>query len=366
MDTGKKTVYIGLGSNLGDRQENIENVLKILSETEGIELVRKAEMIETIPLAGQEQPGYLNTVAELKTSLTARELLKKTGDIEASMGRTRKVRWAPRTIDIDLLLFADEIIKRSGLIVPHPQMHLRTFVLKGLCELNGELKHPVMKVSVVELLNRLNGRDFIPREDRPQLVCVAGVIGVGKTTLADKLSKLLNCPLLREPYDKNPFMPDVYAGRKELALDSQLFFLTHRVEQLNQEALKQGRIYVTDYVFDKEIIYALLLLNEQQLELYNKLYDKLKPAVSRPVLVIYLLDSEENCLERIHKRNRPYEQQIEMSFLSGLKAGYDRLFREWDKCPVIRISADKLDYKDENFFNQLINQIKCYINVKST
>jgi deoxyadenosine/deoxycytidine kinase len=224
----------------------------------------------------------------------------------------------------------------------------------------------VLNVTVSELASRLNSSSFVPVSDRPYLVSVAGLIGVGKTTLARKLSSMLDCPLLLEPYDKNPFLPEVYAGNTILALDSQLFFLLHRVEQLNKDFLEREKIYVTDYVFDKELIYANLVLNKLQLELYYKLYNKLHPEVSRPVLVIYLTDSEQNCLERIHRRNRPYEQKIELSFLRALKAGYDKLFDNWDKCPVIRIKAEKLDYKNDSFFNQLINQVKYYIDVKTT
>jgi 2-amino-4-hydroxy-6-hydroxymethyldihydropteridine diphosphokinase len=362
----EKTVYIGLGSNLGDRQKNIRDALKILSDTDGVKVERNSEIIETIPLAGQDQPKYLNTVAEFTTTLTARQLHKKIIDIEIAFGRSRNVKWAPRMMDIDIIFFSDEVINQPSLIVPHPQMHLRTFVLKGICELNSGLEHPAMKVSVSELLSRLNGRDFIPDSNRCQLVCVAGIIGAGKTTLAQKITQLLNCELLLEPYDKNPFLPAVYAGKTELALDSQLFFLTHRVEQLNTGELEKGRIYVTDYIFDKELIYANLQLDKHQLELYLKLYNKLKTEISQPVLVIYLTDTEQNCLERIHKRNRPYEQKIEVSFLQALKNGFDSLFEKWDKSPVIRLESTGLDYRDESIFIQLVNQIKYYIDIKST
>ena len=364
--TNVKTAYIGLGSNLGDRQDNIDRALVLLTKTENVRLLGKSEIIETSPLAADNQPLYLNTVAGIETTLSAKELHKRVIDIEAGLGRSRNVKWAPRTIDMDILLFAGDIINQPDLIIPHPQMHLRTFVLKGLCELNPALEHPVMKTSVKELLERLNNNDFVPDSSRPELISIAGVIGVGKSTLAEKLTKSLNCPLLPEPYDKNPFMPQVYAGKKELALDSQLFFLTHRVEQLNPAVLKGGQLYVTDYVFDKELIYANLQLNELQLELYRKIYGSLKSNVTRPVLVIHLTDTVENCLERIRSRNRPYEQKIETSFLNRLNDGYEKLFAQWNTSPVIRINASKLDYSDTARLEALIDQVKCYTLVKST
>lgn len=364
--TNVKTVYIGLGSNLGDRKQNIDKALEILAQTDNIKLLRVSELIETTPLAGNEQPNYLNTVAEIQTTLSAQQIHSKTLAIEAGLGRTRNVKWSPRTIDLDILFFGDEIINQPSLTIPHPQLHLRSFVLKGLSELNPVLEHPVMKVSVQQLLSRLNGCDFIPDADSPKLISVAGIIGVGKTTLAQRLASLLDGTLLLEPYDKNPFMPDVYAGKTDLALDSQLFFLTHRLEQLAPDALQNHKAFITDYIFDKELIYANRQLNQTQLELYHKIYNSFVSKVSAPVLVIYLTDTAQNCLDRIHRRNRRYEQGIELTFLDALNSDYQQLFSEWKTSPVIRIDASQLDYENDSYFEHLTKQIKCYIDVKAT
>ena len=354
------TTYIGLGSNLGNREDYINSALKMLAEVSDIEVARVSELIETTPLAQANQPEYLNAVAELRTTLSPEDLHKALLDIETALGRTHQKKWAPRTIDLDILLFGSRVIDSPRLTVPHPQMHLRSFVLEGLCWLNGDLMHPVIKESVNELANRLGGCDFVPNLDLPQLVSIAGVIGVGKTTLAKKLSARLNCQMLPEPYDTNPFMPDVYAGKKELALDSQLYFLTSRVEQLNHNTLKKGQIYITDYIFDKELIYSRETLTPEQLTLYEKVYQLSNRKVTLPVLVIYLTDLPQNCLERIHKRNRPYEQKIEQSFLEKLDAGYEQLLKHWKTCPVIRKQTSELDYTDDASIDHLANQIKCY------
>jgi deoxyadenosine/deoxycytidine kinase len=240
-------------------------------------------------------------------------------------------------------------------------MHLRSFVLSGLCQLNGKLLHPVMKESMNELAARLNGSDFVLNPDLPQLVSVAGIIGVGKTTLTKKLSDLLGCQCILEAYDKNPFMPDVYAGKKEMALDSQLYFLTSRVEQLNPEALTPGQIAVSDYIFDKEFIYARRLLNPQQLASYEEAYQPFEGKLTTPVLVIYLRDSVQKCLERIHKRNRPYEQVIDPQFLEKLGADYERLLADWKFCPVIRLSMSQFDCTRNGDIEHLANQIRNYV-----
>ena len=355
------TAYIGLGGNLGDRRETIETAVKMLAENEHIESVSVSEMIETAPLGGADQPDYLNAVAELQTSLNPEELHRTMIEIENRLGRVRQEKWSPRTIDLDLLLFDDKIIDTAELTVPHLQMHLRSFVLKGLCRLNPDLIHPVMKVTVKELAARLNDGDFVPEPDKPQLISIAGNIGVGKTTLTKKLTEYFDCPSFYEPYDTNPFMPDVYAGKKELALDSQLFFLTSRVEQLKRENLSLCKIYISDYVFEKELIYAGALLNHQQLVLYKEIYEIFARKVSTPVLVIYMQDSPQRCLERIHNRNRPYEQKIQQDFLQQLDCEYGKLFDDWKISPVIRVQTSQLDYSNNESIEQLVTQIKYYI-----
>jgi 2-amino-4-hydroxy-6-hydroxymethyldihydropteridine diphosphokinase len=355
------TAYIGLGSNLGDRKNFIHKALKMLAETKNIEVARVSDILETAPLGGANQPKYLNTVAQIETILTAEDLHKALLSIETSLGRVRGEKWSSRTIDLDLLLFGGETINGHDLTIPHPQIHLRSFVLKGLCQLNAELLHPVIKAPMKELANRLNNTDFVLNPKPPQLVSVAGIIGVGKTTLAKKLSEILSCECIFEPYDKNPFLPEVYAGKKELALDSQLFFLTSRVAQLNHHSLKGGEMIFADYVFDKELIYAKQLLNAEQLALYHTIHKQIISDIAAPVLVIYLTDSVENCLERIHRRNRPYEQKIQPRFLASLSRGHEKLFADWKKCPAIRLSRLKFDYMQDENIQHLANQIRSYI-----
>ena len=357
------TAYMSLGSNLGDRESAIRESLKMLGEVPEIELTRVSEIIETAPLGQASQPKYLNGVAEIKTTLSAEELHKKTAEIEKSLGRIREKKWDARIIDLDILLFGEEVINSSELTVPHPQMHLRSFVMRGLSELCPKLVHPVIKESMEELVSRLGGADFVVDANRAQLVSIAGVIGVGKTTLTEKLTEVLGGRTLLEAYDTNPFMPAVYAGDTEMALDSQLYFLASRVGQLNHNILKPGELAISDYIFDKELIYAKHLLDEEQLPLYRKIYQLVCAKISQPALAIYMTDTVEKCLERIHSRNRPYEQKIEPQFLENLNRDYEQLFSKWKICPLVRISISKFDCTKESDVDNLANQIKSYIAV---
>jgi deoxyguanosine kinase len=358
------TAYIGLGSNLGDREGTIRAALQMLGGNGSIEVTRVSALQETLPLGQMEQPNYLNGVAEIRTKLDAQELLRRFKATEVALGREPHTKWASRTIDLDLLLYGDRIVQENGLVVPHPDVHLRSFVLEGLCQLNAELMHPRLQVPVNELLQRLNGGNFVLRPETPQLISVAGVIGVGKTTLAQKLGEVLRAPVLFEPYDTNPFLPEVYAGKSEFALDSQLYFLVHRSQQLGPEALPPGRVTVTDYVFDQEMIYARRLLSPTQLELYESIYPPFSERATTPALAIWLQDSPAACLERIRRRSRSYEQGVTVAFLEALDGDYRRMFDGWKACPVLRVPAARLTGYPEAAVEHLILQVKAYIAVE--
>jgi len=353
--------YIGLGGNLGDRARFIESALAVLTAAERIEVTRVSDLWETPPLSGADQPNYLNGVCEVKTTLGAPGLLGVLQATEAVLGRRHDGTWTSRIIDLDLLLFGAHIIKTDDLIVPHPQMHLRSFVLDGLCRLAPDFVHPVLGEPIRVLAERLNGADFVLNPRAAQLVSVAGIIGVGKTTLASKLAGLLGTSALCEPYDTNPYMPKVYAGRKEFALDSELYFLVNRAAQVARDALTGGKVFVTDYVFEKELIYARRLLNDQQLKLHESIYRAFVDRVAAPVLVIYLMDSPAECLERIHRRNRPYEQEITADFLTRLHSDYEQLFADWRICPVMRVPAGELICGGDAAVERLAGQVKAYI-----
>ena len=136
--------FVGLGSNLGEREATLWKALEGLGATEGIEVLAVSSFRETDPVGVVDQPRFVNAAAALETSLSPRELLERLLDVERSLGRDRAVeeRWGPRTLDLDLLLYGGEAIDEPGLEVPHPRLVERAFVLEPLLELDPDLRLP--------------------------------------------------------------------------------------------------------------------------------------------------------------------------------------------------------------------------------
>ena len=134
--------YVGLGANLGNREETLQRAVSLLTAAEGVEVLAVSEFSETDPVGVVDQPRFLNGAVTVETTLSARGLLDALLAIEQSLGRERVERWGPRTIDLDLLLYGDEIVDEPGLRVPHPRLHERRFALEPLAELDPELVIP--------------------------------------------------------------------------------------------------------------------------------------------------------------------------------------------------------------------------------
>ncbi|MHC5022629.1 MAG: 2-amino-4-hydroxy-6-hydroxymethyldihydropteridine diphosphokinase [Planctomycetota bacterium] len=159
-DAPPVTAFVGLGSNLGDRRATIRTALARLGETGGVRVVRCSTIIETQPVGPVEQGAYLNAAAELVVTIPARALLLACLSIERSFGRDRgrEIRWGPRRIDLDLLLYGTASIEEPGLTVPHPRLADRDFVLEPLAEIAPRLVHPAYGVSIQVLRERRRSR----------------------------------------------------------------------------------------------------------------------------------------------------------------------------------------------------------------
>ena len=143
-------VYISIGSNIGDREENCRKAIKLLKEN-GIALKRESSLYETEPWGVKNQPKFINMAIEVETDKEPEELLRVLKEIEIEIGRKETVKWGPRVIDLDILFYDELILKIPGLEIPHPLLHERDFVLKPLSEIAPDKKHPVIGKTVKEM-----------------------------------------------------------------------------------------------------------------------------------------------------------------------------------------------------------------------
>ncbi len=151
-DFSKKyiNVFLGLGSNVGDRAANLKVAADLITKNVG-KIAKKSHLYETQPWGNTDQESFLNQVLMINTTLDPRDLLEKISKIERELGRERREKWGPRPLDIDILFYGKRVIRDKGLEIPHPELHKRAFVLVPLMEIAPELEHPILKKQVDEL-----------------------------------------------------------------------------------------------------------------------------------------------------------------------------------------------------------------------
>ena len=198
--------------------------------------------------------------------------------------------------------------------------------------------------------------------DNPDVkyIAIEGVIGAGKTSLAKKISDKLNAELILEQFEANPFLEKFYSDRKRYAFQTQMFFLINRFkqqEELNQENLFTEHI-VSDYVFDKDRIFAYLNLNGEELKLYESIFPLLSRSLRKPDLVVFLQSSVDRLMFNIKKRSRKIERNLTRSYIEELSDAYTHFFFRYSNTPLLIVNSTEIDFvNNDQDFNELFKQI---------
>ena len=193
-------------------------------------------------------------------------------------------------------------------------------------------------------------------------IVVEGPIGVGKTSLARRLGEHLDAELLLEQPETNPFLSNFYQNQQRYALQTQLFFLFHRLDQLRDLSQPDlfPRIVVGDYLLEKDPLFASLTLSEDEYKLYHQIYDRVSlPGLVTPDLVIYLQDRPETLISRVRKRGIEMERKISDDYLTLLGESYTRFFHHYNAAPVLVVNSENLNFVDnDEDFKLLVQRIE--------
>jgi len=192
-------------------------------------------------------------------------------------------------------------------------------------------------------------------------IAVEGVIGVGKTALAERLANRLNARLVLEQVEENPFIGRFYQDIRAYAFQTQLFFLLSRHKQ--QQEIRQTGLFeqavVSDYLFEKDRVFAALNLSEHEMSLYDKIYRLLVEDIVKPDVVVYLQARTDVVLSRIRQRGRSFEAGIESEYLDSLSDAYNHFFMHYDATPVLIVNTERLDFVANNEdFEELFKAIQ--------
>ena len=368
----QRITYLSLGSNQGNKLENIQRAIDLIAENVGH--VLKISSVYKTAAWGFEGSHFLNICVKVTTNLNPENLLKTVLSIEKDLGRERKNSdgYQSRKIDIDVLLFEDEVIFYKDLKVPHPRMLDRKFVLVPLAEIAPNTRHPIAKKTVLICLQGCDDSSEIDKTDlvlkRPtslvekyNYIAIEGNIGAGKTTLAHKMGDDFNAKLVLERFADNPFLPKFYEDNDRYAFPLEMSFLADRYSQLSDD-LAQFDLFknfiVSDYYIFKSLIFAQVTLAKEEYALYRRMFNIMYKEITKPDLYIYLYQNTERLLENIKKRGRDYEQNIEATYLEKIHQGYSGFIKTEQELNTLIIDVSELDFvnKSEDY-NKIIKQI---------
>lgn len=205
-----------------------------------------------------------------------------------------------------------------------------------------------------------NSSENININSEVRYIVVEGVIGAGKTSLAKKIAEKLNADLLEEQFETNPFLEKFYDNRKRFAFQTQMFFLVNRFKQ--QQQIEHDTLFtqylISDYLFEKDRIFAYLNLEGEELKLYENIFQQLARNIRKPDLVVFLQSGIDRLMYNIKKRNRKAEKNLTRSYIEELSEAYNHFFFRYSGTPLLIVNSTEIDFvHSENDFNELFKEI---------
>jgi len=354
----QRLTYLSLGSNQGRKLNNLQGAIYEIAKSIGA--IHKISSVYKTDSWGFKGDDFYNICIAVSTYLPPEELLRNILNIETKLGRKREQnnKYTNRKIDIDILLFDDEIVFSKNIIIPHPRMLERKFVLVPLAEIAGNTLHPIEKKTLTICLNNTIDTSEIhkissklqrpiPLIEKYNYVAIEGNIGSGKTSLSNLMSDEFNAKIVLERFADNPFLPKFYEDQERFAFPLEMSFLADRYQQLTDD-LAQFDLFknfiVSDYYIFKSLIFAQVTLQKEEYALYRKMFDIMYKEISKPDLYIYLHQNTDRLLENIKKRGRDYEQNIEASYLQKIHVGYTNFIKTEQDLNTLVIDVSELDF----------------------
>ena len=367
-------VILSLGSNQGNRLENIERCIERIQHEIGT-VIRVSKLYET-PALGFDSEKFYNCALVLHSPKSANQILEEVLALELKLGRIRSEGegYQSRVIDIDVIAYNDDIIDTERLKVPHPEMQNRLFVLVPMRDLNLDWRHPILQKYLHELVvlseDKTNCK-YIKTLESPlkkialsnfNYIAIEGNIGAGKTTLSNKLAEDFNAKTVLERFADNPFLPKFYEDQSRYAFPLEMSFLADRYQQTADD-LAQFDLFkdfiVADYHIFKSLIFAKVTLAEDEFRLYKTMFDIIYKEMPKPDLYIYLYQSTERLLENIKARGRDYEQEIEAGYLEKINNGYLDYIKTQKELNVLIIDVTDKDFiKNQEDYMFILNEIQ--------
>jgi 2-amino-4-hydroxy-6-hydroxymethyldihydropteridine diphosphokinase len=368
----QRITYISLGSNQGNRLENLQEAVHRIADQIGA--VKKVASVYKTASWGYDGADFYNTCVCVSTYLQPEVLMQRLLQIEDEMGRVRHTSdsYTDRIIDLDILLFDDEIIFSKQVKIPHPRMLVRKFVLVPLVEIAQYVIHPIEKKQLSACLSQCaDDGDIekieavlirpIPLSEKYNYIAIEGNIGAGKTSLANMMSDEFNAKVVLERFADNPFLPKFYEDKERYAFPLEMSFLADRFQQLTDD-LAQFDLFknfiVSDYYIFKSLIFAQVTLQKEEYALYRKMFDIMYKEITKPDLYIYLYQNTDRLLENIKKRGRAYEQNIEAEYLQKIHDGYSNFIKTEQNLNTLIIDVSELDFvKNKEDYHSIIKKI---------